>query len=131
VVDLCAGQGWMSFWLTKYGFPVLAIDDQSWKWDKEQFLSMVIKEDAVTYAKDHSEVDLFILSWPFMDNTAISIWKSMRKGQYLLYIGESEGGCTANDDFFHKTYDNEVTSPIENNFVAFFGIHDRPILFRK
>jgi len=133
IVELCSGPGWLSFWLKRYGLNVVAtIDNGSWK-GMEPHLGHVTQGDAIEFTKNHSEIDLFILSWPYMNDTAYRIWKNMQSGQVLLYIGESNGGCTANDEFFDAVHGKRVRDKwhLSKSFVSFFGIHDRPILYKK
>jgi hypothetical protein len=60
----------------------------------------------------------------------------MRPGQYLLYIGEGHGGCTADDGFFESTCDHQVLfdeafNKVSKSFVQFVGLHDMPELYLK
>jgi len=131
--ELSCGIGWFTYWSRKYGINTKeAVDDYSWKHCKE-FLPLVTKKDSIQHVKDNPQVDLFILSWPYMDAVAERIWTLMKPGQYLLYIGEGEGGCTANDTFFSKVagQEIEVDSDISKNCISFWGIHDCPYLYRK
>ena len=136
-VELCAGTGWLSHWMQKYGLDVKATDNKSWsKYKKSNnFLPLVKKQDAVKAVKANRKTKLFILSWPYMDEVATRIWKAMKPGQMLLYIGEGHGGCTASDSFFravegHEKYLLGITE-LDDNFLRFSGIHDRPQLYRK
>lgn len=135
VVELACGFGWLSHWIMKYGFQIKkAIDDFSWeRWNFDKRLGFVVKRDAVRYAKRHGEVKLFILSWPYMDRLASRVWKSMKPGQFLLYIGEGDGGCNADEKFFKMVDDKEVPDDwgLGKDFLSFWGIHDRPVLYRK
>ena len=133
VVELNAGIGWLSYWLTKYNVPVFrAIDNKTWK-GHEDHLPIITEADSIQYVKKHSGTDLYILSWPYMDDVALHIWQAMKKGQYLLYIGEGDGGCTANDKFHEVTglYEVDDIWEMNRNAVSFWGIHDKPTLFKK
>ena len=70
-----------------------------------------------------------------MSDFATQIWKAMRADQYLLYIGEQPGGCTADDEFFELVEDHEVDTPLTEgmgrSFVSFWAMHDFPHLFKK
>ena len=135
ITELGAGCGWLTYWIKKYGFSnINAIDDYSWidkhHWD---VLEDIIKTfDSIEYVRDHNDIELFILSWPYMDDVATNIWNEMKEGQYLLYIGESYGGCNANDEFFEKTYEHKIkTLELLKSFRSFWAIHDLPVLFLK
>ena len=137
ITELGSGCGWLTYWIKKYGFlNINAIDDYSWiderHWD---VLKLVENHDSVEYVRDHNDIELFILSWPYMDDVATNIWNEMKEGQYLLYIGESNGGCTADEKFFELTDEHEIkngcTLDLMNSFRSFWGIHDLPVLFLK
>ena len=53
---------------------------------------------------DFSGKDTYLLFWPpYANDFAYNVLKKFLKNKdakYLFYIGEDEGGCTANDDFF-------------------------------
>jgi len=134
IIELASGCGWLSHWIKKYKFEnITAIDNMNWaKRDGWNVLDIVKKYDAVKFVKENQSIDLFILSWPYMDSMAYKIWKNMKESQYLLYIGEGEGGCTADDQFFEETFNNRVKCiNLSDSFRSFWGIHDRPILFKK
>jgi hypothetical protein len=141
VSELSCGAGWISHWAQKYGKPIEGgiVDNKSWNCTKTisclEYQDWVEKRDSVDHVLDTPDVDLYILSWPYMDNVAARIWSAMKKGQSLLYIGEDAGGCTANDDFFEMVYKHEVPEIWEtrlvNDFRSFFGVRDRPVLYVK
>ena len=138
VHELCCGTGIFSHWMVKYGIPVgSSVDNKTWEMFKHHdlYLPNVTDMDAVKFVQENQDAESFILSWPYMDSTAADIWKSMRKGQYLLYIGEI-GGCTADDEFFNLVRDSEIEDNIyvkemQRSFVQFTGVHDLPFLYRK
>ncbi len=68
-----------------------------------------------------------------MDGVAARIWNAMKENQYLFYIGESYGGCTANDKFFEliNEYETEDKWKLKVNFRSFWGIHDQPYLYKR
>lgn len=133
IAELCSGPGWLSFWLKRYGLNVAKIiDNGSWK-GMSSFLVDVLEKDAIEFVIDHPGIDLFILSWPYMDDVACRIWDKMQAGQLLLYIGEENGGCTANEEFFAGVSGKRIKDKwgLEKSLLSFYGIHDRLILYRK
>jgi len=139
VHELCCGTGWFSHWMKKYGIPLKeAVDNKTWAHYKKSnnFLPIVKQEDAVRFVKQAEDADMFVLSWPYMDPLAHMIWNAMKPGQYLLYIGESYGGCTADDGFFNAVERYEIKNDkdfdkIAKSFIQFNGLHDRPELYKK
>jgi hypothetical protein len=139
VHEVCCGTGWFSHWMRKYGIPLdKAIDNKTWATYKmdNSFLPIVTQDDAVRFVKRSGDADMFVLSWPYMNPLAHMIWKAMKPGQYLLYIGEGKGGCTADSGFFHATGSYQITddkdfNKVTNAFIRFRGLHDRPELYLK
>ena len=133
IIELSSGPGWLTFWLRKYGVNVYScVDNYSWKsfLENDNYLPFVEKEDSRKIVRQEMDVDMFILSWPYMNSVAAEIWKGMKKDQYLLYIGESDGGCTADEEFFKLTEDKYVKN-IYFQLMNFEGVHDNCILYRK
>lgn len=133
VVELSCGTGWFYYWMKKYNIPIKeAIDNYSWS-KTFDYLPIVKKYDSPIYVKEHPEIEMFILSWPYMDDVALNIWKNMRSGQYLFFIGEPFGGCNANDEFFRQVdkHIQPLDRKLTSNFQSFFGLHDRLALYKK
>ena len=120
--------------MRKYGIPLVhAVDNKTWKY--ENYLSTIVQDDAVEFVKRSGDADMFVLSWPYMNPLAAMIWKNMKPGQYLLYIGEGQGDCTANYEFFELTQDHRVDDEkfrkVEDSFVRFAMLSDGPELYLK
>ena len=133
VAEIAAGTGWLSYWLGIYGVELHSTTDSK-TWENgdgllRHYLPLVKNHDAPAMVKAHPEVDLWILTWPYMDSLAFDVWKAMRPGQRLLYIGEGRGGCCADDSFFDAVEDHEQS--FHAPFVSFRFIHDYPRLFAK
>lgn len=134
IAELSCRIGWLTFWLRKYEVPIVeSVDNKSWKGYEKRYLKHVRNYDSIEFIKQHNSIELFILSWPYMDEVAENIWKAMRKGQFLLFIGEGSGGCTATEEFFQLTNNCRLDDKweLDKNFISFWGIHDRPVLFQK
>lgn len=75
------------------------------------------------------------MSWAYMDDVGYKVLKAMQEVNpkcIMLYIGEWEGGCTANDDFFssiQEIEDKEFDEAVKH-FKQWRGIHDYPQLVR-
>ncbi len=132
IIEVCAGPGWLSHWLKIYGVEILkTTDNLEWK-DFQNYLDFVECEDALQTITKETQAELIILSWPYIDDTAFNIWNKLKTNQYLLYIGEGEGRCTANIKFFKAVENHEIEiNNINETYLQFFGIHDRVRLFRK
>lgn len=131
VLEVMAGVGWLARALREYGTSIIATDDYSW-YNKENWPSItkVLKMDAVeAIVKYAKKVDIIIMSWPYMNDTAYKVIKAMNKENpqaIMIYIGEGGGGCTA-DYMFFEHYD-EIEDPdfdeINQKYRAWEGIHD-------
>ena len=133
-IEVMSGNGWLSYWLSQAGIEIIATtDNMSWskQFDFKSTPVEIEKLDCVEAVKKYKEANLVIMSWPYMDSNAHKVIKSLRKDQWLLYIGESWGGCTADDAFFK--YVERYCNSFESDFVfkQFQGIHDYPELIKK
>lgn len=127
VADVACGSGWLSRWARHYGINVVKLlDNSSWKIRR---LKEVEVRDATRFVKRADNIDIFILSWPPMDDMAYKVWNNMKEGQILLYIGEEFEGCNADERFFKSVSGHRVDHTLP--FVSFYGVHDRPMMFRK
>lgn len=137
VAELMCGTGFFSYYATKYGINVsVAIDDFSHEPHtfKKNVLGFVIKDDAVKFVLEHPDYDLFIMAFPYGNETAATVFASLLPGQYLLYIGEDKNGGNADETFFKYIKDKEMekeTIELQESYISFFGMLDRPYLLRK
>lgn len=129
--ELACGVGWLTYWLRKYGVDIKTCTDDMSR-DDFEYMEWVEKKSGVEAVRENDDADLFIVSWPYMDDTCFDIWSNMKTGQHLLYIGEDHG-CTANAAFFKSAYESEceIEGGINKDFRSFFGIHDRMVLYKK
>lgn len=108
VVEVGAGGGYWAMMLRALGVNVLAFDtepdprDNSWvtrQWSE-------VCEGGSEVAARHPERTLF-LCWPRLYHSMAYDALSYYVGNMVIYVGEGEGGCTANDAF-HETLNNGV-----------------------
>jgi len=134
VIELSAGTGWLTWWLRKYGTDVKrCVDNKSWQ-NFHRYHAFVERADSPSVVQESPKADLFIICWPYMDPVAYWVWEAMKFGQYLLYIGEGPGGCTADYAFFGEAEGWEIEDDydaVNEQFLSFYGVHDRVHLYRK
>ncbi|MED2737115.1 hypothetical protein [Bacillus toyonensis] len=108
-LEVMAGRGWLSHALRTKGIDVIATDNFSW--NRPQFIQNwtdtvtdIEKIDAIDAVEKYgSKIDILIMSWPFRNNTAYKVIKTLYEinpNVLIIYIGEGNGGSTANGDFF-------------------------------
>jgi len=136
-----AGTGSLSFALQQQGINIRATDNFSWdkhnNWNEdENYWTGIEYVDAIEAVKKYGEnIDVIIMSWPYMDDIAVKVLHTMRDVNpncIMIYIGEEDGGCTANDEFFEtieEIEDQEFKNAV-SNFKRWWGIYDCPQLVK-
>lgn len=137
VIEVGCDTGLWYKYLQYQGIDIKAIDNYYIKYNFNFKVKDIIKRSAVRYIQKYkNSYDVILMIWPpYNDNFAYRIWKNMKKGTYLLYIGEGYGEACANDKFFNAVEKYEINNQYIKNmqkyFVSFFGIHDNIYLFKK
>lgn len=135
ILDIGAGSGFLAKHLNERGQNITAID----KYQKENKYGFtnpyfkVYEDDGVNHLLNSgNKYDTIILSWPPYDTEmAYNILSAMQAGQRLIYIGEGEGGCTADQSFFRLLSEKAIliqdeTEMLNENYTRYAGIHDHP-----
>lgn len=140
-LEIMSGTGSLSYALKQQGIGIKATDDFSWdgqnNWnDQKNYWTEIENIDAVEAVKKYGkDIDIVVMSWPYMDDVAYRVLKTMRKVNpkcLMIYIGESLGGCTASDEFFDSIIEVEdkVFNETIKNYKRWWGIYDYPQLIR-
>ena len=137
VLEVMSGSGYLAHLLQNNGIDIIPTDNK--KYAKSNFFNQWSNEyteieeiDAIeAIEKYHNTIDILLLSWPpYEDDTAYIIAERCYKYNIpILYIGELEYGCCADDDFFDFLECAEESSILQENFVRFIGIYDNPLLY--
>ena len=138
VLEVMAGSGALSKSLKECGVNIKPTDIyendyfMSYDWGNKLWcdVEQISANDAIE--KYGKEVDIIIMSWPpYQTSDAHDTLIKMREINpdcIMLYIGESQGGCTADDDFFTIAEffeDPEFEEEVGSNYRSSYGIHDR------
>lgn len=138
VLEVAAGSGYLSSLLRHGGVSIITTDNMSWSEEDEyaeykNTFGEVEKIDAVeAIEKYKDEIDTVLLSWPpFNEKLALNVLeKCLQYGLDLIYIGEDECGCTADDSFF-ELCDEKCTREVFCQLAQFYGMHDYIYLIKE
>lgn len=137
ILDPMAGTGYWEYVLTQSGVDCVAFDqhppredspDNPWHIGVAQHVRVRQGDAAEIAAICEPERTLF-LSWPPMDDSAYKAVKAYR-GNRVIYIGEGNGGCTADEDFFEllaASWQETATHKI----AQWSGLHDFITVFDR
>lgn len=97
---------------------------------KGKFFCEVEQMDAVAAINKYPDRNVF-MAWPPYDTPmAYDAAVAMAPGQFLIYVGESWGGCNGDDRFFE--YLNDFFVEIEDLAIPqWYGLNDHCIVYRK
>lgn len=141
-LEVMAGRGWLTHGLRQKGVSITATDDFSWhklnqykKWNN--LVTDVENLDAVESVEKYGrDIDILIMAWPFMDDTAYRVIKKLYEvnpNAVVLYCGEGYGGCTADESFFgsfDRTDDETFYDNVASKYTSWYGVYDRLIIGR-
>lgn len=133
VIEIGAGLGYWAKYLEQFDINVLAFDpkgsDRAGYFNNDQEFHPVI-EGGIEQVPDNSDRALLLCWPPYKDPVAYEAL-SIYKGDYLIYIGESEGGCTA-DDMFFELLDKEWELVYSNHEVMdWWGLHSAEYIYKR
>lgn len=131
IVEIGAGSGYWASLLQKNGAKVIAYDKypKNNKYNFTQNHTKIEKASEEILQKIDPSYSL-LLCWPNYNNDfAYNAIKAF-KGNHLIYIGEPEGGCTANDSF-HKELKAHWKLKKEITIPQWDGIHDLVMIYNK
>jgi len=140
-LEVMSGTGSLSFALQQQGINIMATDDFSWtgedNWNQSKnYWTNIEGIDAIEAVKKYGkDVNVIIMSWPYMDDIAHKVLQEMREVNSfctMIFIGEGYGGCTASDEFFDNIVEieDESFNDAVKEYKQWWGIHDYPQLVK-
>lgn len=110
VLEIMAGAGWLAKALSDHGVNIIATDGFCSHGIKKSMTVFPVEKMRPKKAVQTFEADILLVSWPPYDQDRALISACIEWGtkKPVVFIGESEGGCTASDkffDIFHRTED--------------------------
>lgn len=125
VVEIGAGGGYWASLLHNRGVEVHAYDPEPGQSNYSTFLWRRVLEGKAEPAADHPDCTLF-LCWPSYSSgfaTEALDRYTDAGGKRVAYVGEYEGGCCADDDFF-RTLGKQYREAELSYIPQYPGIHD-------
>lgn len=137
-LDAGSGTGFISQELCRLN-PTAQVVAAEWDGEKGYGFAEIFKRDhhGDAVALLPGQFRFVLLSWPNYDSPfALNVANAMAPGQILIYQGEHQGGCTANDDFFEvleREWDllPKPTSTLNQHHHQFAAIHDVWMVLQK
>ena len=135
IVSIGAGFAYTESIASEKGADIIATDIQpndKNKWcTKGEFYMEVEKLSGVEAVEKYSSRNVF-MAWPPYDNPmAYEVALNMEIGKTLVFVGESYGGCTADDNFFQYLASNFEEQDTEANIPSWSGIYDNVQVYKK
>lgn len=124
VVEIGAGTGYWASVLEERGVQVAAYDIAP----RARSYAKVIQGDE-TCALHHPEAAL-LLCWPPLSDPMAANALDYYQGRHLIYVGEGNGGCTA-DDRFHKLVARDWEEVDSYRIPRWEGIRDSMTIYRR
>jgi hypothetical protein len=134
IVEIGAGNGYWAWMLEQAGAEVFPYDTDPLvghhdnKYFKGTHQWVPVMEGGPAFAADHPDCAL-LLCWPPMSSMAYDAVMAYT-GNTLWYIGEGDGGCTADESFFDELGRNwEYVESYQ--IPQWWGINDGVTLYRR
>jgi hypothetical protein len=135
VVSVASGFAYTESLAIKEGADVIATDvcpNKDNHWCRDGIFHIPVEEiradDAV---KKYSNRNVF-MAWPPYDTSmAFDVASEMEKERILIYVGENQGGCTGNDDFFQYLETHFEELDISVDIPRWGGIYDEARVYKK
>lgn len=141
IIEIGAGSGYWSYLINKYGGNIIAFDDFSrnneWNEEREGVMTKPYflkkwydikkeNEEIITKYPNHTLFLCWVDHFSEMGLNCLKLYKEA----YFIYIGESEGGCCANDSFF-EYLENNFKLIKEINIPQWYGSHDFLEIYKR
>lgn len=128
MIEIGCGSGLWALLLHLHGCNVMPQDNQKRKWDIRFIITSMQYSNRLM---DTNVYNVLFLCWPeYGANYATEVLQSFT-GNKLVYIGESRGGCCANDSFFKELKENWNEVPCDVEVDNWFGIYDSLYLYER
>lgn len=131
VVEIGAGTGYWAWLLQQDGVTVHAFDekpgDNHWC-DGEPWTNVQVGDHTALATVEPGSA--LMLCWPPYDSSMARDCITAYTGDTLIYIGEDDGGCCADDAFF-RTLETGWTIERCVEIPQWYGLHDALWIYRR
>jgi hypothetical protein len=132
ILEIGAGLGYWAMLLKEQGVNNIPTDNKEmcWKHSATPTYIPVIRKRHLKALSSYPEVPVLFLCWPPYNTPMADEALNAFKGNKVIYIGEDEGGCNADGNFF-----NLLEEKWKLNKCVFipqwYGLHDRMFLYER
>lgn len=135
VVSVASGFGYTESLAIKEGADVIATDvcpNGNNQWCRDGIFYIQVEEiRAIEAVKKYSNRNVF-MAWPPYDTSmAFDVASEMEIERVLIYVGENQGGCNGNDDFFQYLETHFEELDISVDIPRWGGIYDEARIYKK
>ena len=132
ILEIGAGLGYWAKLLQRKGVKLIPTDNKgaSWKHNANPSFIDIICKNHTEAIESFPNATVLFLCWPPYANPMATESLKLFRGDKLIYIGETLGGCNATDDFFSalETQWEEIN---DISIEQWYGIHDRLFLYER
>lgn len=139
IVEIGAGTGYWAYLLRERGVDIIAYDltppapapaaTRSNHYHEGMHCWTEVRAGGARRARRHPDRTL-LLCWPPYAEPMADVALRSYRGQTVIYIGESEGGCTG-DDAFHRRLEENWEETEHVALPHWHGIHDSLTVYRR
>lgn len=132
IIEVGAGAGYWASLVRQAGGSIVALDKDPYKNDWVEGNWTQVDKLSSYYQlrkKNYSNHTLFLCWPPYADSMAFDCLKKY-KGSRLIYVGESQGGCTADNNFFNLL-DKEWEENMYIDIPQWDGMRDYLISYKR
>ncbi len=136
LLEVGAGTGYWASLIAHAGGDIRATDDPNKRY--KHFGARPVEYYKITKISELQMIELVklgrrtvLMCWPnYATPFAFNIARAIQPNKRLIYIGESDGGCTG-DDKFHHLLHAEFEQESELRLPQWPGIHDYLYVYRR
>lgn len=122
VLELGAGRGYWAWQLRQAGVETVAFEPALYR---ETWTETVARKPD-KWRRDYA----LLFCWPTYDDPWAARLLNEHKGDTVLYVGEGDGGCTA-DGRFHELLSRRYSEVATIQIPQWYGIHDWLTIWRR